>query len=236
VADEEVLTNRLVYEARDETGAIYGSLGPLDWYRFRQTLKLVPTNTRSLLDCGCDRGQWLHYILQRRRIERHLGIDVAEARVSEARSLHPELSLSVAYLESLDRNQERFDVVTALEVLEHIPRWQDVLENILRWAERRVIITVPYRQKVVMHVCIHCGRPTPPSGHLHSFSEETFPAVPGWRRWYNYIKDRGVEEPDWVRRAYRWMRPRTIWLAAIYDRGELVPPSAPDCSPPADGR
>jgi cyclopropane fatty-acyl-phospholipid synthase-like methyltransferase len=215
---ETGLTNRLAYEARSETGELAGTLGPLGRYRFAQTLRFVPGDARSLLDCGCDRGHWLNYVLRHRPMQSHLGIDVSEARIAEARSLYPDLNLAVGYLEKTDAVAERYDVVTALEVIEHIPRWRDVLESLLTWADKRVIVTVPYRERIVMHPCIHCGKLTPNSGHLHVFSEESFPDFPGWLRSQTYIKNYGADETDWPHRLYRLVRPRIVWLLVTYDR------------------
>jgi SAM-dependent methyltransferase len=204
-----------VYEARNPEGRLMGELLPVDWDRFRQTLRHVPKDASSILDCGCDRGQWLDYVLRRRAMRSHLGVDISEERVKEARQLHPDLNLRVGLLEALDL--PTFEVATCLEVLEHIPQWQPVLERLCRLATRRVIATVPYGEKVQYMVCVHCGKFSPMWGHLHSFSEDTFPELPGWRKSIGYILDYG-KGCSVLRRIYRTIRPYRSWLAAIYDR------------------
>jgi len=32
-----------------------------------------------------------------------------------------------------------------------------------------IVISVPYREKIIQHLCIHCNRLTPANAHLHSF-------------------------------------------------------------------
>ena len=222
MADEMDLTNRSVYEARNHSGNIPGMLAPKDWSRFQQTLKFVPRDAHSILDCGCDRGHWLNYVLQRRSLEKHLGLDISEGRIAEAKSLYPDLNVRVEYLEKSEENEAAFDVVTALEVIEHIPGWEEVLSSLLTWARKRVIVTVPYRQKIAEHICIHCGKPTPAGGHLHSFSEETFPEYSGWTRSYAYIKNYGVGGATLRHRISRRIWPRIVWLLVAYDRKDFV--------------
>jgi len=211
-------TNRDAYEARDANGEITGSLHLRDWSRFAQTLRLIPRDAESLLDCGCDRRHWLHYVLQHRLLKRHLGIDVSVARVTEPRQRYPELALKTGCLEDLDESNGRYSVVTCLEVLEHIPCWEDVFHQILAVAERRVVVTVPYREQIQTTPCVHCGKAAPVSGHLHTFSEDTFPLVAGWRRSYRYINDFGSAHPVLLARIYRRILPCRAWLAAVYQR------------------
>jgi ubiquinone/menaquinone biosynthesis C-methylase UbiE len=56
-------------------------------------------------------------------------------------------------------SNNKFDVVTALEVLEHIPLVKQALKNILRLAKEFVIITVP-------------SKPDNNPEHVHFFSEK----------------------------------------------------------------
>ena len=167
------------YNVRTASGKIYGELSPRDSDRLKQTLEFVPSDAKSLLDCGCDQGQWLSFVLQHRRLQSHLGVDVSPERVAEASRLHPELQLRCDHLEDLNLEPRSFDVVTALEVLEHVPEWQAVLDKLLEIAHRRVIVTVPYQENIIQTVCIHCGKLTPLYGHLHVFTENSFPSARG---------------------------------------------------------
>jgi hypothetical protein len=216
------LTNKEAYEARNDDGRIYGTIGPRVWNRFRQSLRCVPKDIESLLDCGCDRGHWLSYVLDHRNIKEHLGVDISEARVEEARSLYPNVNFAAGYLENLGLEPCSFDVVTCMEVLEHIPQWQNVFENLLTWAKMRVFITVPYREVITKTICAYCGKLTPMYGHLHVFSEQSFPDIPGWRRSYGYLKDYGIGSRQILYRLYRRLIPRRAWLAVMYDREPLT--------------
>jgi len=58
-----------------------------------------------------------------------------------------------------------------MEVLEHLVDPQQTLYQLIRISRKRVIITVPWNQKIKQILCIHCAEYTPASGHLHSFNE-----------------------------------------------------------------
>lgn len=210
------LTNKQAYETKDESGRIYGAIGPRDWDRFRQTLAYIPEDTKSLLDAGCDRGHWLNYATARRQLELHLGVDISEGRIAEAQRHYPHLHFQAGILEQLNIPAGSFEVVTCLEVLEHIPEWEAVLQKLLSIAARRVVVTVPYREKRLETICVHCGRLTPLYGHLRSYDEASFPSVPGWRLSLHFIKDYGICL-GLRTRLYRAIRPRRGWLVAQYD-------------------
>jgi len=213
------LTPRCFYEATADDGKCYGQITQRDRWRFRDTAKHVLMDATSLIDVGCFGGDWLAFILERRpSIQEHLGIDLSEKRIEEARGKFPHLNLRVAYAEKLDFAEARFDVVTCLEVLEHIPDWRVVLDSLFRLAARQVLITVPYRETLRQTPCIHCGRMTPIDGHLHSFSEKSFPELPGWVR---HVRPLRVWDPEWPLhfKLRRLVRPAYRWLLADYRSG-----------------
>lgn len=59
------------------------------------------------------------------------------------------------------------------EVLEHLQNPELALKEIYRILKPggRAIISVPYREKISYHLCIHCNKLTPANAHLHSFNE-----------------------------------------------------------------
>ena len=104
-----------------------------------------------------------------------------------------------------------------------MPQWQAVLDKLLEIARRRVIVTVPYRENIVQSVCIHCGKLTPLYGHLHVFTEKTFPTRAGWRFTTDFILDYGKYTGGLTRRVWRMLNPYRSWLIAVYDRDASTP-------------
>ena len=73
-------------------------------------------NPFSVLDLGCGDGHLLGILPG--TIKRRVGVDFSESAIRFARAFHPEVEFQT---ETSPLGDEKFDVVTAVEVLEHIP-------------------------------------------------------------------------------------------------------------------
>ncbi len=67
-----------------------------------------------------------------------------------------------------------FDFIVISEVLEHLEFPEKAIKEINRVLKEngKLIITVPYKEKIQYHLCIHCNKLTPANAHLHSFDEK----------------------------------------------------------------
>lgn len=210
---------RRVYETVMEDGCRYGKTGPGNFYRWKKTLKFLPPNIDSLLDCGCEVGHWLEYVNTKLPGLRLVGVDVARNRILEGRKLYPHLDLRAGFAQDLAGLGEKFDAVTALEVLEHIPEWHDVLKTMLTLATKVVLITVPYKERIRQTPCIHCGKLTPLYGHLRSYDKSSFPDFEGWQLSFGFIKR--IKTEGWgnpIGRIYKRLRVGKSWIVAKYMR------------------
>ena len=113
---------------------------------------------QSLLDIGSGRGAFLWPLLD---AWPRLPVTTIETDAIRARDL---LAVQTGGLSTLTAQQmdagalafpdRHFEIVTALEVLEHIPDWQQACAHIVRVASRAVILSVP-------------SKPDNNSEHLH---------------------------------------------------------------------
>lgn len=71
---------------------------------------------KSVLDVGCGDGRLLGMLSE--KIPRRVGIDLSERAIRFAKAFHPEIEFRVTKGADL---QETFDLVLAMEVLEHVP-------------------------------------------------------------------------------------------------------------------
>ena len=64
------------------------------------------------------------------------------------------------------------------EVAEHLEDLPGALAEVAHLLRPggRLLVSVPYRETIVEHLCIHCNRLTPANAHLHSFDEEKLAA------------------------------------------------------------
>lgn len=96
----------------------------------------------SVLDIGCGEGRFLG--LLNSKIEKKVGVDLAEKPIQFAKAFHPEIQFE--FLDAAKLTEE-FDVVTAIEVLEHIP--DNAIPHFFNVLEKRakkngtIILSVP---------------------------------------------------------------------------------------------
>lgn len=77
---------------------------------------IIDFNPKSILDVGCGDGRFLSLLSS--EISNKVGCDLSERAISFAKAFNPEIDYRCVNAHSLT---DKFDVVTAVEVLEHIP-------------------------------------------------------------------------------------------------------------------
>lgn len=134
--------------------------------RLAFTLGQIPADARSILDVGCGDGR-ITNLLPRRHL-------VAACDRSSAGAARWEVPGLLAAADRLPFPDRSFDLVTILEVLEHLP--MPVVEAIVaecsRVAIRYLLITVPLRDPIhaAQILCEDCQTTFHPWGHLRSFT------------------------------------------------------------------
>jgi SAM-dependent methyltransferase len=128
----------------------YGSTNPLVRRMmdgFERTLEglFTAAEPRSLLDVGCGEGVLVHRWAQRLGERRVVGIDLEEPSIQAgwAERGAPNLEYRVMRAENLPFAEDEFDLVTAIEVLEHVPDPDHTLAEMARCAERHLLVSVP---------------------------------------------------------------------------------------------
>jgi SAM-dependent methyltransferase len=114
--------------------------------------QLEKISFNSLLDVGCGDGRFLREVAKRYPDATLLGGDMSERAIRLARAMNPQL-----HYKALDITEQplsgRFDVATAIEVLEHIPpsNVAGFLEAIATSLKDKgwLILTVPHTNKEV---------------------------------------------------------------------------------------
>jgi ubiquinone/menaquinone biosynthesis C-methylase UbiE len=142
-------------------------------HRFKRTMALARVQKvlgilkglqpASLLDIGSGRGAFLWPLLDAFPGLPVTTVDLLDYRVADIQAVQAggieRLSASQMDVTALEFGDRSFDVVTLLEVLEHIPAAEKALAEVCRVARRCVILSVP-------------SRPDDNPEHLHLFTEQ----------------------------------------------------------------
>lgn len=152
----------------------FGLAQGLRLHRFKRTMELARVRKvlgvlkglqpANLLDIGSGRGAFLWPLLDEFPDLPVTALDLLDYRVADMQTVHAggiepltALKMDVTALAFPDHS---FDVVTMLEVLEHIPETRRALAEVCRVARRAVIFSVPSKED---------DNPE----HIHLFDERT---------------------------------------------------------------
>jgi len=162
----------------------------LDAYRF--DLCYGHVGEGNLLDVGAYLGDFLRLVKADDR--QYFGTEINQTRVNLVNSIlgsdQVRLDFRNGHLDQFETDS--LDNVVCMETLEHIIDDHFALSELCRVARHRVVITVPYREKIQPVLCMHCNQFTPHFGHQHAYDQGSFTKmVPtGWKvtKEYSFAK------------------------------------------------
>jgi ubiquinone/menaquinone biosynthesis C-methylase UbiE len=110
---------------------------------FRSLIKSFPSDVSSMLDAGCGEG---HALARLDDIvpDKLIGIDVDKDAVKTARDRFPAYNFKTCSVYDLPFNDNRFELITCLEVLEHLREPVIALRELERVASKWILISVPF--------------------------------------------------------------------------------------------
>lgn len=109
----------------------------------------------SLLDIGCGDGRFLCEVRRHFPEKRLRGIDSSDRAICLARAMNPNLDYECVDICSQEKSREVFDIVTLIEVLEHIPvsEVDGFVSSLSKYLKKggKLLMTVPHRNKPVQY-------------------------------------------------------------------------------------
>lgn len=158
-------TSLQYYNQSELWDADYNTL-PEESERLELCRSLIPPDVCSVLDVGCGNGSFLNPLGDRFRVA---GLDVSEEALRHVRA---ERVVGVA--SDIPFPDGSFDLVTCLEVLEHLS-WDEygkTLREVARVASKYAMISVPNQQNLddSLVICTQCRCHFNAAYHVRSYS------------------------------------------------------------------
>ena len=133
----------------------------------------VSKNTKSILDVGCGSG-WVAKHFTPKSVQVN-SLDISVVNTAKVLKLYSNKNHSGIVADSfrLPFTDGSFDCVIASEIIEHVVAPADFVKELFRVVKKngKLIITTPYKEKIIYYLCIHCNEKSPANAHIHSFDE-----------------------------------------------------------------
>ncbi|HOS82955.1 MAG TPA: class I SAM-dependent methyltransferase [Methanolinea sp.] len=146
--------------------------------RFQTIISFIPKDCSSILDVGCGNGLFLHLTQKSNNMTHQVGIEPIKIKIPYMVN-NFNIPGVIADAAHIPFKNDSFDVVTALEVLEHLPynTYLKALSEIQRIAKKYIIISVPYNEKLYNIKCPYCNCEFNPNYHIRSFNEKNLKTI-----------------------------------------------------------
>ncbi|MBK9099522.1 MAG: class I SAM-dependent methyltransferase [bacterium] len=133
----------------------------------------IPNSVNSILDVGCGNGWVAKEFLPKGKSIVSMDISVTNPSIVKKLYSNPKHFAVTADSFHLPFNDDSFDCVIASEIIEHVFDPAVFIKELFRVVKRRgsLIVTTPYKEKIIYYLCIHCNQKTPANAHIHSFDE-----------------------------------------------------------------
>lgn len=139
---------------------------PAERERIASTIELIPPDVRTILDVGCGNGAFLNSLPDKYQA---VGLDSSQEALKhvKTKAIHGDIA-------ALPFESASFDLVTCLEVLEHLPSstFEKALRELQRVSKKYIIISVPNNEDLDYHlvICPKCRCWYNPYRHVRSFN------------------------------------------------------------------
>lgn len=142
-------------------------------FRHSQALEMVEKGQR-VLDIACGDGLLLSMLVQKGVVVS--GVDFSEEGVKKCREKGLDVSVVDITTESTHFQDNTFDVVIMLDVLEHLYTPEDLLDESVRVSKKYIIISVPNFNSLPARLQVLFGKVPennrPNKGHVYWFTYE----------------------------------------------------------------
>jgi len=117
----------------------------LDRFLDTTSYEICRLGPRTILDFGCGEGFLLKAMKDRGLSDvKILGVDIRKESIERAKNLLPKYDFMQSDLFQINPSEYQFDLVMAIEVLEHLFEPEKFLERLVLLSSNYVLFTVPF--------------------------------------------------------------------------------------------
>jgi SAM-dependent methyltransferase len=154
---------------------------PAESLRLTEILERIPTDIESILDVGCGNGHITNGMVD--RFVPTGGKDVIGVDRSGAALVHVRCNKVAADVGAIPFREKQFDMVTAFEVLEHLPlgTYSAAIDQFKALSKKYIMITVPNEEDLRNSTCMcpNCYCWFNGSFHMRAFDKQTLKTLFG---------------------------------------------------------
>ena len=144
------MNNYKIYNERYKTHTdSYKYSAGIKWsfYLINKILKYIDKNKiNHILDVGCGEGNKTFLLNQYFKNSKICGIDFSDEGIEVAKSLYSNvdrLYFKKDNVLNIVNNEEKYDLVTSFDVLEHVEDWKTLLQNMINVSKKYILVSVP---------------------------------------------------------------------------------------------
>ena len=180
MSDDNGINYKEYYEEAGRENNIWNWHGQkFEYYReilrYNKLSKVIGGKSCEILDLGCGDG-FLSCMLAENGHQVD-AIDISSERLSKFEEKAKKLGVKQICGSVFEYHFEKsYDVVVSSEVIEHLEDYESILKGVCGVLKPggRLIIAVPYKERINTCKCPYCMKEFNMYGHLHSFNEEVF--------------------------------------------------------------
>jgi SAM-dependent methyltransferase len=139
--------------------------------RFKAIQSIIPSSVASLLDVGCGNGAFIRHLEENAS---NISLKGFERSSMAIKMKICKSNIVKGIAEDIIFQENSFDLVTALEVIEHLPYkiYEKALVELQRISKEFIIISVPYKENERLIQCSYCGSRFSPFYHMREFDKK----------------------------------------------------------------
>ena len=96
-----------------------------------------------LLEVGCGEGNIINFMIKKYKPSYIKGLDIDEKMLRNLSKKYPQFDFKKQFLDEKFQDEQEYDLVLCLEVLEHIEKYNAALNNIKKIKSKKIVFSVP---------------------------------------------------------------------------------------------